>query len=269
MLAKLILSLFKIDYKNHYYHPLTIASELFAIVGTLVIYWFTSKAFHLSIQNHLHQDYFSYILIGDLFLSTPLYFMDTFVRKIKLSIHDRTFHTFLSLPLSIFKIIMTLGISGLVRDLMRTSITFALAYLIFSFQLPVSNFLMALLFQLLFLLPFIALGIILSLFILYIGRGDGMLAYINTIGSFLAGAFFPISVLPLWIQKVSLYFSPITFFLEQTRSILRQGVPSMQISHFVGVFLLWNLLTIVLAAVVYRIIVSKLYSKGFQLLITY
>lgn len=268
MLAKLILSLIRVDFRNHYYHPLTLLSEIIAILGTLIIYWFSSKAFTLAVQSYLHQDYFSYLLIGDLVLSTPLYFIDTFVRKIRLSIHDKTFQTLLCLPLRIIHIMLTLGLSGLTRDILRTIITFALAVVFFNFHFEWLNLFKIILFQLLFIPPFLALGITISLLILYMGRGEGVLGYINTVGSFLAGAFFPIAVLPVWLQKSTQILSPITFLLEQSRQILHTGSPSLSLPAFIATLLTWYFILIPISLIAYKKIIFRLHKKGFQLLIT-
>ncbi len=269
MLARLILSMIKLDYKNSYYHLFTIVSEIIAILGTLLIYWFTSKAFSASVDAHLNQSYFSYILVGDLFLSLPLYFVSTFVRKIKLSVHDGSFQLMLSLPVSILKILFVLGTGGLIRDIIRTIITLSIAMILFDFPSSPLNILKAILFEIIFIIPFVNLGILFSLIILYIGRGESFLGYLNTLGSFLAGSFFPIAVLPPILQNLSNSISPLTFELEQVRHILLTGTYSGSFSIFFTTIILWSIGTTLVTAAGHKVLLNKMRHSGFNFLITY
>lgn len=234
-----------------------------------MIYWFTSKAFSSSVSTHLDQTYFSYIVIGDIFLTLPFYFIDTFVRKIKQSVYDGTFELMLSLPISFSKIIFILGMGGFIRDLLRSLVTLTIVVFCFEFPSTWANIAKAFLFQFVFIVPFISIGFIFSLSILYFGRGESLLGYLNTLAAFLAGSFFPLSVLPNWIQKASLQFSPLTFILEQTRHLISFGGFSLPTLPIISTILSWSIVSIIIALFIFKLAVSKMRKKGFQFLITY
>ncbi len=262
MFAKLIIELFKLDYKNNYFSSTALIAELTAILGTLTIYWFTAKAFKFATPN---QNYFHYIVIADIFLALPLYFLDTFIRKVKQAVQEKTLYTFLSLSIPLYKTIILIGAGGVIRELIRIITITIISILLFSPFSSLSNIFTALGFMTLFLPIFILLGITFTMLLLYLHRGSGIISYLNLASSVLAGAFFPITVFPLWLQKSSIYLTPIVLFLENIRRILNSQ-PLLPNTIITTIF--WFFLSTILAYLSYQLIHKKLQEKGFNILFT-
>jgi len=72
------------------------------------------------------------------------------------------------------------------------------------------------------ILVFSSLGIISGSFILVLKKGTPVNWIINSVSRFMGGVYYPISVLPLWCQKLA-FFLPITHSLEGIRLALLRG----------------------------------------------
>lgn len=71
-------------------------------------------------------------------------------------------------------------------------------------------------------LTFIAFGILSAAVIVVIKRGDPISWIVSALGSLVGGAYFPVDVMPVWLQKVSLVV-PVTYSLDALRLTLLQG----------------------------------------------
>lgn len=71
-------------------------------------------------------------------------------------------------------------------------------------------------------LTFIAFGILSSAVIVLIKRGDPVSLIVSSAGALLGGAYFPVDVMPGWLQALSIVV-PITYSLDALRLTLLQG----------------------------------------------
>jgi ABC-2 type transport system permease protein len=72
------------------------------------------------------------------------------------------------------------------------------------------------------LLTFVAFGVLSAATILWLKKGDPLAWILGGMGTMLGGAYFPIEVLPGWLQKVS-FLIPITYSLDALRSTMLKG----------------------------------------------
>jgi ABC-2 type transport system permease protein len=72
------------------------------------------------------------------------------------------------------------------------------------------------------ILTFVAFGVLSAATILWLKKGDPLAWILGGIGTMLGGAYFPIEVLPLWLQKVS-FLIPITYSLDALRLTMLKG----------------------------------------------
>ena len=94
---------------------------------------------------------------------------------------------------------------------------------------PESNFVAAALILGLTALVFAAIGVLAASFILVIKRGDPVSWLFNAVSVLLGGVYFPVAVLPEWLQRVARVL-PITYGLEGLRRalILGEGVMAIR-----------------------------------------
>lgn len=74
------------------------------------------------------------------------------------------------------------------------------------------------------ILTFVAFGVLSAATILWLKRGDPLAWILGGMGTLIGGAYFPIDVLPGWLQKVSLLI-PITYSLDALRLTILKGCP--------------------------------------------
>jgi ABC-2 type transport system permease protein len=71
-------------------------------------------------------------------------------------------------------------------------------------------------------LTFVAFGVLSASAILWLKKGDPLAWILGGMGTMLGGAYFPIEVLPGWLQKVS-FLIPITYSLDALRLTMLKG----------------------------------------------
>mgnify|MGYP000079559139 CR=1 FL=1 len=236
MLINIVFSIFKMSLKNQYSHRTSHFLEILSIIISMFVYFYISKAFSSSVEGELSAyggDYFSYVVFGEIFLMLPLHFLDSPYRKIRSSIVEGTFETYLSLPISTNRLVLLLSSWNLVQVLKRILLTLLIACIFFGLRIPFSSLVQLILLQIVSSFAFLGLGLCVSCSILFFGRGGSLLGYLNTIISISAGSFFPISVLPSWLSNSSRILSPFTLLLENTRSII---IAPLEFKQFIIVF---------------------------------
>ena len=106
MLSFLIDNILRVIFKEFYRSKLSFLVEVFNVALSTMIYYFTSKAFGSAVQESLAipgMSYFEFIMLGDLFLIFPAYFLEGSLSSFRKAMIDDTFRTLTLLPLSRIK----------------------------------------------------------------------------------------------------------------------------------------------------------------------
>jgi ABC-2 type transport system permease protein len=80
------------------------------------------------------------------------------------------------------------------------------------------------------ILTFVAFGVLSAATILWLKKGDPLAWLLGGMGTMLGGAYFPVEVLPQWLQKVS-FLIPITYSLEALRLTMLKGYSLEMVAH--------------------------------------
>ncbi len=72
------------------------------------------------------------------------------------------------------------------------------------------------------ILTFVAFGVLSAATILWLKKGDPLAWILGGMGTMLGGAYFPVEVLPHWLQRVS-FLIPITYSLDALRLTMLKG----------------------------------------------
>ncbi len=101
-------------------------------------------------------------------------------------------------------------------------------------------------------ISFIGVGIIAAVLpMLYPERGAQMINFAQALFLLASGIYYPVSVLPTWLQPISA-LSPATYALEGIRAALLQGASLASLLPTVGILTLTGLITIPLGVVVFN-----------------
>ncbi len=194
-----------------------IVAELIASVLDVLLYYFTSKALGTVVLNEFqNQNYFEYVLWGEVLLALPTAAFLSFTRSIRSAVNDGTWEILLMAPRPLAETLFVLSQGDLVRQICRGLLVLGMGIALgadFSLsQLATGAVLLV------FSLPlFLALGLIAAAGFLRLERGFGALSHLSHVLPILAGVYFPISVLPTWLSESSRLLSPWTWLLEGSR----------------------------------------------------
>ena len=130
-------------------------------------------------------------------------------------------------------------------------ILFAVA-LFFHVDLTHANFVAALAVLMAGSLSFVGVGIIAAVLpMLYPERGAQMTNFAQALFLLASGVYYPISVLPGWLQTIS-HLSPATYTLEGVRAALLDGASVQVLLPTIGLLIVIGLVTIPLGVVIFQ-----------------
>ena len=88
------------------------------------------------------------------------------------------------------------------------------------------------------ILPFVGIGLISAAIIIVFKQGNPLTWVFGSFSGLLSGVFYPVSVLPNWLQPFAA-FIPLTYGLDAVRKVLLTGAGVLDISHQLLVLLIF------------------------------
>lgn len=235
------LFILKRDFQLQLSYRLAFFFQFFGVFISLATFYFIAKIFGPSASPYLQEyggDYFSFVLIGlslSSFLSVGL---SSYASTIRAEQTRGTLEFILSSPTKISTLIMASAFWSFFYALFQMIIYLLFGIFVFKVSIATSSLFLAFLILILTTFAFSSLGILSASFIMVFKQGDPLTWVFSTFNSLLGGVFFPITVLPIWLQKVAL-FLPITHSLKALRLTLLQGVPIQKIGPDILVLILF------------------------------
>ncbi len=167
-------------------------------------------------------------------------------------------YTFMA-PISRFTHMVGQTLFSLVYGLLHTGIILGVIALFFQLDLGEANLVGGLLMLVAGSLSFIGLGIVASVMpLLFPERGAQMTHVIQALLLLISGVYFPVSVLPEWMQALS-RLSPATYVLEGMRAALLDGATIGSLVGLLGRLLLIGLIAIPVGLAIFR--QAEMYAK--------
>ena len=135
--------------------------------------------------------------------------------------------------------------------------------LLFGVDFGDTNVIPALAALLLTVIAFSSLGIISASFIMIFKRGDPIAWLISSTSTLVGGVFYPISILPDWLQKLS-YLFPITYSLDAIRLSLLQGYgfANQEVTRDLAALVVFSVITLPVSLVIFRYAVRRAKKDG-------
>jgi ABC-2 type transport system permease protein len=237
-----------------------------AIFFSVVMFYFVAKLIGdaPSVKNSLDQyggEYFSFVLIGIAFSNFLAVGMGSFSSNIRGEQMMGTLEAMLVTPTRLPTIILSSSQWSFAFTSLRVGVYLLLGALFFGVNLGNANVLPALTALVLTVIAFSSLGIISASFIMIFKRGDPLAWIISTSSTLLGGVYYPISILPDWLQGLSLLF-PITYALDAIRLSLLQGYGFAGISRDLLALVLFSLITLPISLLVFRYAVRRAKKDG-------
>jgi ABC-2 type transport system permease protein len=167
-------------------------------------------------------------------------------------------YTFMA-PVTRFTHMVGQTLYSLVYGLLHTALILAVVALFFRLDLSEANLFGGALVLVAGSLSFIGLGMVASVLpLLFPERGAQMTHVIQALLLLISGVYFPVSVLPRWMQPLT-RLSPATYVLEGMRSALLDGARMGALAAHLGRLLLIGLVAIPVGLAIFR--QAEMYAK--------
>jgi len=106
-----------------------------------------------------------------------------------------------------------------------------------------------------------AVGIIAASFIMVLKRGDPVTWLFNSLGLLLGGVYYPVSLMPEWLQKLS-WLLPITYSLDGMRRALLTNASFAELLPNIVALLIFSLVLVPISLAVFRRAVHRAKVDG-------
>jgi ABC-2 type transport system permease protein len=111
------------------------------------------------------------------------------------------------------------------------------------------------------ILTFVAFGVLSAAAILWLKKGDPFTWILGGLGSMLGGAYFPIQVLPHWLQKLA-FLIPITYSLDALRLTMLKGDTIQMIARPLMTLALMAVILLPISLTIFASMVRKGRKEG-------
>jgi ABC-2 type transport system permease protein len=167
-------------------------------------------------------NYFSFALVGVAFSNYFIAATTAFSFVIRRAQTSGCLEAILSSQTPARQVVLYSAFYSFLSALVQLLLTFIAGRLLFHISYPDMNITATLLTFLLSLLVFVSLGIISASGIMLFKQGEPFGWVVGAISSFLGGAYFPVSLMPQWLQYISMLV-PISHSLEALRLAMLKG----------------------------------------------
>ncbi|MGH7273600.1 MAG: ABC transporter permease [Nitrospiria bacterium] len=175
-------------------------------------------------------NYFAFVLIGIAFSNFQGVGLNSIARSLRTEQQIGTLETTLSTPVTLPRFVVGSILWDFLYATIETFLYFGIGILVFGFSMKESHLLSAMLVLMASVFAFSSLGVLSAAFILRFKRGDPIAWFLGTVSELLGGVFFPLIILPAWLQEIS-WFIPMAHALEGLRLSLLQGAGIGQVFH--------------------------------------
>lgn len=252
------------DFKTELSYRFSFLLNLAGISFSVIMFYYISKLFGKAASPYLADyggDYFSFVIIGIAFsgyLSTSLHSFSGAIREGQML---GTLEAMMVTPTGIPSIILFSSLWSFVYTTVEVIFYLLGGVILFGLDLSKSNIPSALTVMILTILSFSPLGIISASFIMIFKRGDPIAFFFGTASALLGGVYYPVAILPEWIQGLS-YLLPITYSLRAMRFALLNGASIPEIAPDLIALFIFSLIMIPLSLFAFRFAVRKAKETG-------
>ncbi|MCG8429586.1 MAG: ABC transporter permease [Candidatus Omnitrophica bacterium] len=230
-------------------YRLSFCLNILGVFMSVLVYFFIDKLFGSRVVGHLEPfgvNYFSYVLLGMAFFSYIGVGLGSFSERIRTEQVQGTLEALLVTPASLPVIVFSLALGNLVMATIDAAIYILMGIYVFGIDFSKVNLLSCGLVLILTFLSFSGLGIISASFIIVFKRGNPTGWVINNLQGLISGVYFPVTVLPAWLQAVSRCL-PITYAIRAIQLAVYRGAGPSAIATELCMLALFSLLLIPLS----------------------
>jgi len=206
-------------------------------------------------------NYFSFVLIGIAFYSYLSVSMKSLSETIREGQMLGTLEALLVTQTEIPTIIISSSLYSFIWASFKVAVYLLLGVYVFGLNLGNANLIGAIIVLILTIISFGSLGIISASFIMVLKRGDPVNWIFSSVSGLLGGLYYPISVLPDWLQRFS-YLLPVTYALEGMRLAVLKGYSVSELFPNILALTLFSIIMLPLSILVFGYAVKKAKKDG-------
>jgi len=219
------------------------ALELLGIVFYVAGLYFLSKIVGGVVPHDVElygADYFSFVLIGVAFSGYITLSLGSFAEAIREAQLEGTLESLLVTPTSLSTIILSAALYPFIFTTFSVIIYFFFGVALFGFRLGNANYLSAVFILILSMVACSGLGLLSAAFVMMFKKGSPLGWIIGSLSTLLSGILYPVSVLPWWLQQLSLLL-PLTYSLDGLRHALLENYPLAELLPDIGALALFTM----------------------------
>jgi len=245
-------------------YKLEFLMRFLGIFFSTLTFFFLAKLLNQSVVHHLQPyggDYFSFVLIGFAFSN----YLDVSVRGFSKTIREAqmtgTLEALLITQTSLPTIVICSTLFNFLITSIQVVIFLLLGVLAFGMNIDNANLGGALIILFLTITSFSSLGIISASFVMVFKKGDPIAWMFTSLSWLLGGVYYPVSILPAWLQKFS-YILPITYSLKGMRIALLRGATWKELIPDIFALSLFTMIMLPFSIAIFRQAVRKAKVDG-------
>jgi len=205
-------------------------------------------------------NYFAFLLIGIAFSRYLSVALNSFSNSIRSAQRDGTLEAMLMTPTRVPVIAFGSSLWSYTKTTFDVLVYLVIGALFLNVNLQ-GNLVAAIVTLVLSIIAFSAIGVIGASIVLVIKQGDPVVWVFGTVSSLLGGVYYPISILPDWIQVVAKLL-PVTYSLHALRLSLLQGASIIDVGGDLLILCGFCLVLIPLSIYVFQIAMYRARLDG-------
>lgn len=252
------------DFINQTSYKFSFLLQYFGIFVSCLTFFFISRLLGDAVIPYLKPyggNYFSFVLIGIALFSYLGVSMGSLSNSIREGQMLGTLEALLVTQTGIPTIIISSSLYNFVLATFKVAIYLLLGIFVFGLDIGNANLAGALLILFLTIISFSSLGILSASFVMVFKKGDPVNWIFASMSQILGGLFFPVSVLPGWLQKLS-YFLPVTHSLEGMRLALLKGYSLLALMPNIVALTVFSIIMLPTSVFVFKYAVRKAKIDG-------
>ena len=258
------LAFIKKEFWNETSYKTSFIFEIFEVLISILVFFFIDKLFGQKIVGHLEKfnvNYFSYVLVSMAFFSYVGLGLSSFAGRIRGEQRRGTLEAIILTPTRLTTILFSLTLWNLLFATIDLALYISFGIFLFKIDFSNINIFSTLIIFVLTVFTFNSLGIISASFILAFKRGNPVDWVIKSVEGLICGVYFPVTVLPVWLQFVAKFF-PITYAIRAIQLAVYKGYTPFQLAFEITVLFFFALILVPLSLICFRVAFNKARMDG-------
>ncbi len=238
--------------------------EAGGILANTLSFFFIAKLVGPSASPYLSEydgNYFSFVIIGIAFSGYLTASLTAYTESLSREQGMGTMEALLVTPTGIPTIVFSGALANFFFTTLRAAVYLALGAVFFGLDISRVNMFATIAALLLTITSLSGFGIISAGLTLMLKRGDPVNFIVGGFSRFLAGVYFPVALLPVAVQKVSLAI-PLTYALSALRRSIMNGATVFDISRELLAMFVFSAVLIPLSILFFRFSVRRVMMEG-------